>query len=60
MAKIQEFILVIIFVIFPQKLQFRLENEIFEISRNSALDVNILSVISNFVQSGLIGSQFLA
>ena len=36
MAKIQEFILVIIFVIFPQKLQFTLENEIFEISRNRA------------------------
>ena len=34
-VKIREFILVIIYVIFPQKSQFRLENESFEISRNS-------------------------
>ena len=35
-VKILEFILVIIIVIFIQKWQFRLENESFEISRNSA------------------------
>ena len=33
---IREFALVINFVIFPEKGQLRLENEIFEISRNSA------------------------
>ena len=32
--KIQEFTEVIIFVIFTQKLQFRLENENYKISRN--------------------------
>ena len=36
MAIFREFILAIIFVIFIQKWQFRLENENFEISRNSA------------------------
>ena len=35
-VKIREFNLIKIFVIFPQKWQFRLENENFEISRNSA------------------------
>ena len=35
MVKIRKFILVIIYVIFPQKSQFRLENESLEISRNS-------------------------
>ena len=35
-VKIQELTLIIIFVIFPQKWQFRLEMESFEISRNSA------------------------
>ena len=35
-VKILELTLVIIFEIFPQKWQFRLKNEIFEISRNSA------------------------
>ena len=34
-VKIEESTLVIIFVIFPQKWQFRLKNESFEISRNS-------------------------
>ena len=33
---IQEFTLAIIFVIFTQKWQFRLKNESFEVSRNSA------------------------
>ena len=33
--KIREFTLVIILVIFPQNRQFWLQNEIFEISRNS-------------------------
>ena len=35
-VKIQEFTLVIIFVIFDKKWQFRLENESFEISQNSS------------------------
>ena len=36
-VKIQQFTLVIIFVIFPQKCQFRLKIKGFEISPNSAL-----------------------
>ena len=35
LVNIQEFILVMIYVILPQKRQFRLKNESFEISRNS-------------------------
>ena len=34
--KIQELTIAMIFVIFPRKLQFRLKNESFEISWNSA------------------------
>ena len=36
LVKVEEFTLVMIYVIFPQKWQFRLKNESFEISRNSA------------------------
>ena len=35
-VEIRKLILIIIFVIFPQKCQFRLKNESFDISQNSA------------------------
>ena len=43
--QIQEISLVIIFVIFIQKCQFRLENQNFEISRNSALSIEFTTFI---------------
>ena len=46
-VKIRKFILVIIFVICPQKWQFRLENESFGISRNSAY-LNIENISRSF------------
>ena len=51
-VKIQEFTLVIIFVIFSEKTPFRLENEIFEISWNLAYSY-FLSKRSHFVTTFL-------
>ena len=50
--KIREFTLVIIFVSFPQNRQFWLQNEIFEISRNSAY---VKTPIQNFENLKWIG-----